>query len=441
MVLTILRSIFSRLYTLIYVFCSMVGTVCTPYTETLPVTADDFEPAIRFVVFSDAHLVDVGDRTDDPRDGRRVADMINTVFEIYGDDGIDLFVNCGDFSEIGTAGQVEQYLEAYNTALDGRAQSICILGNHDLKTTYKAQEFFRENYGLETGEQSITIKGFHFIAIPSYTQSAIQIIPESTVIWAAKELKAAEEDSENLPVFTFQHPHNRGTVYGSGIWGCDSLNKVWEGHSRVVNFSGHSHFPISDPRSIWQGSYTAVGAGAMQRWELEKDIIWGQHPERYDDAAEFWVVEADRDGSVRMSAYDLNSDTFFLTYYIDNVNDSKTFAYTYKNMEKYDAAPVFDENAAAEYAVNENGEYTLTFDKATAKLVVQNHKIEVRNKCGLLLKSETYLSDYYLHDTGDTMTVNLGDLKLDDGEQFTVKIIACSAYGKQSEVKEFTFNK
>ena len=436
MFLAFFRAFFSRLFTLLYTVSSVFGTIGASTTEGLPTTPTDFESAIRFVVFSDNHT-EVGENY---ADGHRVIDMINTCFDMYGDDGIDLFVNCGDFTEYGKDPQAEQYIKAFYDTIGDRAETMVILGNHDLKQTYEAQEHFRETFGIETGEQSITIKGFHFIGVPSYTKSAIQIIPETTVNWAASELKKAEADSNNLPVFTFQHPHNTGTVYGSTIWGCSSLNRVWESHSRVVNFSGHSHFPISDPRSIWQGSYTAVGTGAMARYELEKDLIWGQHPANYTDAAEFWIVEADKDGSVRMSAYDLNTDTFFRTYYIDNVNDSSSFAYTYKNMEKNDTKPEFSSDAKVTYAVNDNGEYEITFDKATTNFVVQNYKIMVYNKLGLLVHSKTYLSDYYLQGMPDTMTINLGDLNIDNGDKFTVKIIAASAYGKLSEPLSVTFN-
>lgn len=436
MFLTALRSICSFIYTMIFTVSSLIGTAFTPFTNKLPEVPEDFEPAIRFVVFTDNHT-EVGENY---ADGNRVVDMINTCFDIYGDDGIDLFVSCGDITEYGKDEQFEQFMDRFYGTIDGRAEALVFLGNHDIKMDYKASDHFLEKYGIETGEQHITVNGFHFIGVQSHTNSFVQIMPPSTVLWAAEELKKAEEDSPNLPVFTFQHPHNRGTVYGSVIWGCDSLNPVWEGHNRVVNFSGHSHFPISDPRSIWQGSYTAVGVGALARYELEKDLIWGQHPDRFQEAAEFYIVEADRDGSVKMSAYDLTTDSVFLTYYIEDVNNPKTYAYTYKNMVKLDNAPVFPEGAQAEYTVNDKGEYALTFDRADTDFVVQNYKIEVRNKSGLLLQSKTYLSDYFIQDVPERMSINLGTLNLDESEKFTVKIIAASAYGKLSKPLSVTFN-
>lgn len=419
---TTLKSIFGLLYSLIFVIMSVFGSPKAGYTEAMPVADEDFTPAIRFVVCTDSHNLN-----------DRIIDMVNTCYDIYGEDGIDLFAHCGDFTGIGTDEELENFHNAFSAAVDGKAETLVILGNHDLKSGYDAHERYCRIFGEESSNLHKVVKGFHFIGIPSYTQSAIQLAPPSAIIWAEKQLKAAEADSNNLPVFTFMHPHNRGTVYGSTIWGCDAFNAVWEGHSRVVNFSGHSHFPIEDPRSIWQGSYTSVGAGGMARFELEKDLIWSQHPDKYDTAAEFWVVEADRNGAVKMDAYDLNTDTFFLSYFIEDVNDPSSFAYTYKNRVKYDDAPVWADDAEIRYAINDNGEMTVTFDKAFDKLAVHDYKVTVRNHLGLLKCRKTFLSDYYLQGTPDTFTVNLGKVNLKEGKDFTISITAVNSYYELSK--------
>lgn len=410
------KAFFGLVYSFVFMIMSFIATPLTDFTEEMPVVPEDFEPAVRFVVCTDSH-----------NNNQNIADMVSTCFEIYGDDGIDLFVHTGDFTEIGTDGEMQRFHDTITAAVGDKAETLIVLGNHDLKQGYDADERFEKIFGVPA-MRHITVKGFHFIGIPSSTQSAIQLTPPSKLIWAAKELKKAEEDSDCLPVFTFQHPHNRGTVYGSTIWGCDDLNKVWMGHSRVVNFSGHSHFPIEDPRSIWQGTYTSVGAGAMERFELEKDLIWAQHPDGYEDAAQFYIVEADLDGSVKLDAYDLNTDTFFLTYYIDNVNDPKSFAYTYKNRLRYDEAPVFPEGSRIISEKNDAGETVITFNKATDKLVVHDYKIKVKNHLGITVCSKTFISDYFLEGRPDTMTVNLGNLKLKDGKKYTVEITPVNAY-------------
>lgn len=417
-----LKRIFGLLFSAIFAVASILGTIGTGYTKEMPVADPSFTPAVRFVVCTDSH-----DEND------TIKDMVETVYDIYGDDGIDVIVHTGDFTGIGLDSQMIAFRDALYEAVDGRSETLVVLGNHDLKQGYDADVRFEKIFGVPA-QRHIVVNGFHFIGVPSCTQSAIQLYPPSKVAWARDQLKQAEKESDNLPVFTFQHPHNRGTVYGSTIWGTDDLARVWNGHNRVVNFSGHSHFPIEDPRSIWQGSYTALGVGGMARFELEQDLIWGRHPEGYDTAKQFYVVEADRDGSVKIDSYDMNTNTIFCTYYIENVNDPSTYAYTYKNRLAYDDAPVFGENATAEYEINDSGEVILTFDKATDKFAVHDYKVIVKNRFGLPLPEKTFLSDYYLQKQSDRMTVNLGKLPLINTEKgFSVEITASNCYYELSQ--------
>ncbi len=69
-------------------------------------------------------------------------------------------------------------------------------------------------------------------------------------------------------------------------------------HRSIIPFFGSFTFLMNDPRSINKTTYTSAGVGAMARFELNKNYIVGQHPERYEDAAQFRVVEADNDESV-----------------------------------------------------------------------------------------------------------------------------------------------
>lgn len=426
---TSIKAIFGLIYSLIFAVSSLLTTPKSPYTKAMPEIPSDFEAAIRFVVFTDNHSEKEFDYA--PTEG--VKKMIETCFAIYGDDGVDLFANCGDFTGWGRNEQMAPFVEAFYETIGDRAETLVVLGNHDIKIGDDVVARFKEEFGVDVGQAHKVVKGFHFIGVPSCNPGAVQVYPPSMISWAKAELAKAEADSPNLPVFSFQHAHNTGTVYGSTIWGSPGLATVWNGHNRVVNFSGHSHFPIEDPRSIWQGSYTALGVGAMNRFELEKDLIWNQHPDKYDTAAEFYVVEADRDGSVAVKAYDLQTDAFFLSYYIDNVNDPSTYAYTYKNRLAYDDAPVFAENANVSCAKNENGEVLLSFDRAVDKLVVHDYKIVVSNSIGLPILSKTYISDYYLHDIPEQFTVNLGELNIDSGKSFKVKITAVNSYYELSK--------
>ena len=69
-----------------------------------------------------------------------------------------------------------------------------------------------------------------------------------------------------LPFFYVQHPHPKDTCYGSWAWGHDKgiVTKTLSAYSNAVAFSGHSHYSLTDERSIWQGAFTSVGTSSLR---------------------------------------------------------------------------------------------------------------------------------------------------------------------------------
>ncbi len=421
------KSFFGLFISLIMSFIGLFQGIGTKPTDEMPVAPDDFVPAVRFAVCSDSH-----NRND------RVAEMIDRCYELYENDtvysGFDLFVFCGDMTEAGAESDMVAFKETVDAHIKGDTQALSLLGNHEMKNS-NARASFEEIF-KETPNRHITINGFHFISV-SYSYDD-KYYP-SVAKWAGNEVDSALSDAPDLPIFTFQHPHNFGTVYGSTIWGSPQLASAWRSNSNVVNFSGHSHYPMNDPRSIWQGSYTALGCGGMNYFELEKDFIAGEFPEGNDRAAQFYVVEADLDGSVKILCYDLDSDGFFgETYYIEDVNNPECFAYTYNNRRNYDDKPVWDDNTQINLVKNENDEYIINFNEATDKLIVQNYKIKITSY-GFPIYSETHVSDYFLVNDNDTATFNLGQIDLKSGKEYKVEITAVNAYSKLSEPISMSF--
>lgn len=398
------------------------GTV----TETLPEVPSDFVPEIRLIVFTDTH-----------NENENVADAINTAYELFDNDktykGVDGFFGLGDFSSIGT----EPDYEAYATALKEnlRDDSLCInvLGNHEFKAdNYK--ELF-EKYFPHDLNTVTNINGFTCIAFSGERSLTEWTYTPSSLKWLSDEIHKAEETAGDKPILVFQHPHPFGTVYGSALWCTPQLNPVFAGHNKVINFSGHSHFPFNDPRSINQSTYTSVGVGAMARFELDENYIIGQHPEGYEDAAQFCVVEADSSGRVRLRGYDLISDTYFCDYFIENVNDSDTFAYTYKNVKAHDAAPVFPENTKASVKTDENGDYRVSFTKAEVPegYIVHEYEVIIKDEGGNKVYDDNFVAPYYIinEDTEQGFTVSKDTLE--KGKKYTLTVTAESAYHFFSE--------
>ncbi|MBQ7547276.1 MAG: metallophosphoesterase [Clostridia bacterium] len=399
-------------------------------TNMLPETPADFVPTVRLIAFTDTH-----------NENENVADAIDTAYRLFDSDpvyaGVDGFFGLGDFSSIGTEPDYAAYAETLKAHVRPETKLVNIHGNHEFKNTAEYQALFRKYFGHEP-DTVTEINGFSCIAFSGERSLTEWTFTPKSLRWLSASVKQAEAKSNGKAIFVFQHPHPWGTVYGSTVWGDPQINVVLNGHTSVVDFSGHSHFPMNDPRSINQASYTAVGVGAMARFELDVDGIVGQHPERYEDAAQMCVIEADNDGSVRLRGYDLLSDTYFCDWYIDDVNDRDSFAYTYKNLKAHDSKPVFPQTAKASAQKDENGEWVVTFDEAKTAYIVHEYKLTILDESGKKVFAKNLVNDYYIHDPTNTASFHIGTGTLESGKTYTLRVRAESAYHQYSDPIELT---
>lgn len=401
-------------------------------TEALPEAAADFVPEIRLIVFTDTH-----------NENENVADAINTSYALFDNDkiykGVDGFFGLGDFSGIGTEPDYKAYADTLNENVRDDTVCINVLGNHEFKAdNYKElfEQYFEHDINTVT-----EINGFTCIAFSGERSLTEWTFTPGSLKWLNDEVHKATETAGNKPVFVFEHPHPFGTVYGSTIWCTPQLNPVFAGHTNIINFSGHSHFPFNDPRSINQSTYTSVGVGAMARFELDENYIPGQHPEGYEDAAQFAVVEADSAGRVRIRGYDLLSDTYFCDYFIENVNDRDSFAYTYKNLKAHDKAPVFPVNTEVCVNTTEDGNYRVSFTKAEVPdgFIVHEYKVAITDENNNEVYKDNFIAAYYLINNEDTQGFTVSKDLLEKGKSYTLTITAESAYHKYSEAKTVSF--
>ena len=402
-------------------------------TNTLPQTPADFVPTVRLIVFTDTH-----------NENDNVADMVDTSYALFDGDpvyaGVDGFIGLGDFSSVGFEPDYANYADTLRAHVREETALINIHGNHEFKNVDEYRDLFIKYFGHDPNTVT-EINGFSCIAFSGERGITEWTFTPDSLKWLSAAIDEAEQKADGKAIFVFNHPHPWGTVYGSTVWGDPELNFVLNGHTAVVDFSGHSHFPLNDPRSINQASYTAVGCGAMARFELDNNGVVGQHPDGWEDAAQMVVLEADNDGSVRIRGYDLLSDTYFCDYYIDNVNDRSGFAYTYKNMKAHDARPEFPENAAASARKNGDGEWVISFSDAEPAegYIVHEYKVTIRDGNGKKIFSQNFINDYYIINGDDTAHFRIGTDTLEPGASYTLEVRAESAYHRYSETVKLPF--
>ena len=402
------------------------GTV----TDALPTVPQDFVPTVRLIAFTDPHNMN-----------DRVAGIVDKAYELYDNDpvypGVDGIFGIGDFTSVGLEGDYANYTEVLFSHVRSETPCINVLGNHEFKVDYYDELFVK--YFPHEPDTVTDIKGFTCIGFSGDRGLTEWTFTPASLKWLSDAIDDAEATADGKPIFVFAHPHPFGTVYGSTVWNDFQLNPIYAGKSNIITFTGHSHFPMNDPRSINQNTYTVVGCGACRTFELDINGIVGQHPDGYDTAYEMCVIEANDTGSVRIRGYDVNSDTYFCDYFIENVNDRSTFAYTYKNMKAHDTAPVFPENTAAKAFRNENGEWVISFSEAHSSFIVHEYKVTIRDEKGKKIFSKNFINDYYVIDDDDTADFRIGTDTLESGRSYTLEVRAESAYHKYSDTIKLPF--
>ena len=382
----------------------------------------DFSPVLRFMVVSDVHY-----KNEHSAERERMEKAIKTAYELS--DGekyskLDALYVVGDFANNGSPEQMRAFKKTLDENVREGTEITLSLASHEYGYNGEqgALERFSEIFAMEPDTHKV-INGYHFISITSTKGCHFD---EAKQEWAARELKKAAEASPKKPIFFFQHPHISGTVYGSINWGEDELTAILMNYPQVIDFSGHSHAPINDPRSIHQKHFTSLGTGTLSYFELDEfDKIYGTVPPRANIAAQMLIVEADARNRVRIYPYDLITSNFFpYTWKIDSAWDPSSFLYTDKRY-KTDVAPHFGENARVRISDIIPGGFTAEFDCAEIdEDYVDDYNVYVKKSDGTIVRNSTVWSEYYFYDMPKVLSVSFSGL--DEGENYTVEIYANS---------------
>ncbi len=391
----------------------------------------DFKPALRFMVVSDIHY------KDEPCvEEERMAKALQIAYRLSEESEsykkLDAVYAVGDFANSGSETQMRKFKATLDKYCKEETQYCLMMASHEYHGggVEKAHELFNEIFDMPVDNHRV-INGFHFI---SMTCSHACEFEDDKVEFAKKALKEAREADPKKPIFFFQHPHITDTVSGSIYWADEKFYTTFMDYPQVIDFSGHSHVPINDPRSIYQKHFTALGTGSLSYFELDEfDKYYGTVPPNKADCAQMLLVEADENGRVRIYPYDVLTDNFFpFVWEIDEPWNPESFKYTDARY-KTDKAPYFPENTLLEVAdVNDKG-FKLTFSQAKSDdEYVNDYKIVVKEKAtDTIVKQSCLWSEYYFYNMPETLSITFDDL--DSRKDYTVDIFAGSFWNTLSK--------
>lgn len=434
----LLKVVTSSLSVVLAAILAFVGNIFfSAGVMDMPEIPSTFTPIVRFTVASDVHLKDSGGEAEAYRLGLMIRSSYKIAENSPGYKALDAISFVGDLTDRGTPTTLQKFKDICDDNFKTGIENLTVLGNH---------EFGHDKENTIANYESIVglpyrfhkvINGVHFIGVsPDRGGSGYTV---ATQVWLDKQLKAAVADNPDNPIFVFQHHHIWGTVYGSLSWGNIDLNAVLSQYPQVIDFSGHSHYPLEDPRSLWQGAFTALGTSTLSYFEMEHfPLTGGQFPEGNRNAAQMWVVEVDAQGAVLLRGYDLLSDQFIGDpYYIATPADKTTFAYNTRNGRAKSEAPVFADDAQLTAVKNDDGTYAVKFPAADHAQIVRQYEIIVTQRFGGIAFRKTHLSDYYYYPRPTDYTIPVGELKA--GKTYTATVVAFDAYYKPSKPITLTF--
>ena len=401
---------------------------------------DDFLPAFRFVICSDAHIEGVG-----APGYIRLKKVVDLSREFAAKDKIynkiDTFIIAGDITNKGKEEEFHAFMEIYDYAKAKGEKFLCTVakGHDSITMKKKSLAYYKGLTGQETDFHRV-IGGYHFIGLSTCKSLPHKHYSPFQKIWLKQQLKKAVSDTPDKPVFVIHHEHVKNTVYGSSDfdgWGNRFFTGVFEKYPNVVDFSGHSHYPVNDPRSLWQKDFTAIGTGSLKYAELTVDDERKVHPPTCVECSNFLIVEADKNNNLHIMGIDCIAGEMLCEYYLKNPADKNNREYTEEKQLSRAKAPTFPEDA--EITISEiDGIYLAEYPKAksTDGMPVFVYRVYVCDEKGNEIYQGKTLPSYYLYEIEDIVATSLG--KLSEG-RYKIRVFAENCYKIKSEPIEKEF--
>ena len=393
----------------------------------------DFVPVLRFIAASDTHVRDDNDVTAD-----RIGKMLDLAYRIADSDpaytALDAVLIAGDLTNDGTKTEFDKFTAALNGAKREDTRFLGVVAkNHDGYEMPRAE--MRDYYTKDTGNDPdfhVVINGYHFIGVSASTVD-LQHYDPGQIFWLKNQLDAAVAEAPDRPVFVTHHEHVRDTVYGSSQydgWGVTHFSALLKKYPQVVDFSGHSHYPLNDPRSVWQGAFTAIGTGAIYYSEFTVDKTRTYHPADSNDTATCWIVEVDEANRLRLRGMDVEAGECLCEYILDNPADPANRNYTPAKRKETASAPVFTKSAKIAVTPTPGG-CAATAPRATSTdgMPVVLYRIRAVDAKGKTVAEDWTLPCYYR--AVKQTEIELALTGLEAGE-YTVTVTAENAYGMES---------
>ncbi len=311
--------------------------------------------------------------------------------------GCNMIIFAGDICNIANFYAYRRFKNAFKLVFGVKPPLLqIIMGNHDyfpaFTSKWKKRFMFETYLGCKPYSHYV-VNGYHFIGVSPDCRKQRNGYSE-VLEWLDNELAEAVADSGNKPVFVTTHNNAENTVYGSDVYGDIKLGKVLAKYPSVVNFGGHTHFPMVDERSIHQRDFTSLNTQSTSYVELEKGKVNGSVPPNPHISPMGYVLKfhEDKIDILRMNAGTGTEEKENMRWSLPTEISKDKFVYT---DDRFDISNATDEDYPVMPAIYGRSEKIgmrayLIFEKGEDKDFVHSYRVEFSDG-----KVQYYFSDFY----------------------------------------------
>jgi 3',5'-cyclic AMP phosphodiesterase CpdA len=388
------------------------------------------DPLPRVAVFSDTHF---GNNQGPTSETAKVTKAIQCLIS---KEPVDALFVVGDIVECAVASHYDQCVSVFTNPdiIPEGIATYFMMGNH---------EYFTPSYQLATNatalyleklqqplHQYIIIKDYPFITI-SLNGLGNNDYNNEAKAFLTKKLAQAADTYPGKPIFVFMHIPALGTCYGAETTesGGTALSSILQQYPQAIVFSGHSHYPISDPRAIHQNYFTSINDGNTTYMAMTEAGVDDAGRVTNNTVTEGLIVSV-LSNQIEISRWDTYRNIEITPKWIVEAPfDGSNFTYTNRNGLP---APSFSGTTKPIISNVTDNTCSVTFPQATDNEVVRNYIIDiVKVENDYVVTTAKKNSGYYLKtDMPSSITANFSGIP--DGTTFKARVKAVDSYNNTS---------
>ena len=381
-------------------------------------------------------------------------------------DGIDGVLVVGDLIDNAYANpdnyrQADWFKALYESVFNPLDVPIVYtIGNHDVYQEYTADapaqaknlssrfgsDWFTTDIDDKAREdmecRHCVIGDMHILCICPVHAAPI-VYTEESKAWLDRTLAQITAENPDRYVLVLTHPMIYNTVYGSTLgeyWETSDLTPILDKYPQAITFGGHLHFPLNDPRSIWQGKFTALGTASCRYMAIEagkyEQMAGNTIMKDCNEYSEGMLLQMDRKGNIRFTRMDFFRNAEIGTPWIVDAprkDGSHLEKYSHLRRTAANSAPVL---STCKVTVGEKAGETcpVSFEFAAGEDdEFVHHYVVMVKQVRKLVVQKNILSDFYRNPQASDMkksySVELGNLP---AGKYEVYVVGLDSWGAES---------